>query len=1668
MGIVDVPSFNVAARVDTPKGFAVTPGKLDADHGSDAPPRENWASTLDSPLLSAVAGVTGTMGAAFRQNNVVASAMSAEDKDHRQWDFNYKPYDDVKGSRYEPHWERFIDARNQKHADAIKRQIDQETDDKRTLEGLPWYARMPAELIAGTLDLPTLIPGGAFIKSTKGGFSIARSAVATGIGAGAGAAIQEAGLHASQETRTIAESGVNVAGSVLLGGMIGAGGAKLLSHLEWRKSAADLATANRVMGEPAEDVAIGYHGSPNAKNLTELKASEGGELGAGLYFSRDKEVAQGYSRVGDLTGNEGTLDLKIAGANLKEVTREEFLAARSALYADEQAKNGGVWSREVAARAERRLIEDYQAQGYHGIYDVKERQGVIFPDHVGKATIDRGTIARGETTPYTPEQAAAATGGHPSSIGAAALEPHGLEQTAISGAVAGGVAKVSRRLNSAQRLSQSESPVTRDVAGNLFEMSSYTRGNESGVASPIAAETLRKEWDGGLMNAVRATRDHYASYRKGGGDLSRTEFENEVGRAMRRDDKHAVPEVARAAQAWRSQVFDPLKEAAIKAKLLPEDVGVDTAASYFSRMWRRGALIAQEPEFKQVVSNYYSNLIKKEFEASATNYNKRVAQLEQEAADLTLTPEQRATTLRELETAKTLHEATRFELSEQADRLSDLAGDLRTAKSDLADRKITEAAYNAKVEAVKAERAEITKAGGQDLRDFLEQRTTLNRRERHVEFGNAGLQERSERALSQLADIEEANQRSMERLVAKGQKLEKDLDRLDADALEERITQLAENYGAIARKAEQSAERANKTIEGIKERGAKAEAHAKRVREREVAKEARSPENYSLLEFLASQGGLKPDPELKAIVDKNPFIPGRGYLFRKNGMTLDRAREAAVLDKYLVDNDVTGVMAENVQSTSTVRDLLDAIDAEARGQKQYKLGREPERRQDRASELHDINQALDHALEDAGFKASEVPDNVRDRAVAILDREGTIDPLDAYERAVMEPSKAEVKVQARLEKEADYQSKLAERMDAVAQRLEAARNLDHDAVMAEIKSAIDKVTRETSSASLERGARAGRLGEKLEALDPKRIEDRLKAIDAVKKDMERRFYDRWEIRSLGEAIDPANKAAARFDDHAKEVADEVFNKLTGRASEGVRPEFISITSRGPMKERTFNIPDELVEPWLESNAVEVGRRYQRVMSSDVELANKFGSPDMKDALAKVDSSYDRLRQGITDPKELTRINAAQVEDKKHLAAVRDIIRGIYGQGNASADYAYMFRIAASAEYVLKMGSVVLSSLTEPVRVVAAKGLLPFMRDGFNALSNIKALKLSIEEARLAGNINDKILAHRLSTLADLSDVYGSRGPVEKFMDNATNVASSWNGIRMWTDAGKSLASTLIQNQILKGVSDFAGAGAKTRKYLAFLGIDEGMAERIGKQFAEHGENMGGVHVAKTEAWTDDVAVRIYRAALNKDLDSMVVTRGAADLPLFAHSPIGRIILQFNTFNLASHQRILMRGLQEGGARFVGTVAAMTTMGMLQTYLAALAGNRMSKLPNMAEDPGWWLSEGLDRSGVFSVPFQIANGVEKLTGFNPVKAPMKMFDQGNSQSARMANRNELGAVLGPAAGTLQDIGAVAGISKTLAEGKDVTQGQKNAATRLVPFNSYFGVRQMLNYVVNPPN
>lgn len=142
----------------------------------------------------------------------------------------------------------------------------------------------------------------------------------------------------------------------------------------------------------------------------------------------------------------------------------------------------------------------------------------------------------------------------------------------------------------------------------------------------------------------------------------------------------------------------------------------------------------------------------------------------------------------------------------------------------------------------------------------------------------------------------------------------------------------------------------------------------------------------SLVEFLAAQGGVIEEKGELAAIGAEALARRRGGADRR--MSLDHARQAAEEAGYI------GRPGET--QTTSVRDLLDAIDQEMRGRPVHARGEEGAARADADAERAAIESAVHEVIAQAG---PGVDDALVRRAAELVLREGT-DAGDALERVL--------------------------------------------------------------------------------------------------------------------------------------------------------------------------------------------------------------------------------------------------------------------------------------------------------------------------------------------------------------------------------------------------------------------------------------------------------------------------------------------------------------------------------------------------------------------------------------------------------------------------------------------------------------------------------------------
>jgi hypothetical protein len=618
-------------------------------------------------------------------------------------------------------------------------------------------------------------------------------------------------------------------------------------------------------------------------------------------------------------------------------------------------------------------------------------------------------------------------------------------------------------------------------------------------------------------------------------------------------------------------------------------------------------------------------------------------------------------------------------------------------------------------------------------------------------------------------------------------------------------------------------------------------------------------------------------------------------------------------------------------------------------------------------------------------------------------------------------------------------------------------------------------------------ARAKRLKE-LEAENPqfhKRVNiaeegilERLAANAVKRKDLERKFYDTWEVRRLGEGID-VNKLdeVPDFSRHARDMAQEVYDSITGNdyGSASVDPKFHLSAKSGPLKGRTFHIPDEKIEGFLENNVVRVMSKFARQMSGQIELARKFpDDPLLTERFKQIKTEYDALTEAAKTEAERTKLQKDMKGAFRDLRALLEIHRGSYLAKENASSWGRTVRGLMTFNYLRSMGGAAIPSVSDLYNPAIFHGAGRVMEVGVKALvDGVDKIGPLIKEAKYAG-VAERLAHHRLLTLTEIGDPYGQGTAIERLLDAGTHLASKWNGLNMLTDFEKHFDAIVVQDRmneaLMKGNDD---------KFLAYSGIGPDMRTRIKKELEAHGEELDGVTVANTELWDSFDAVRAYRSAINFNVNADIVTRGIGDVPLFAYTPMGKLVLQFKTFNLAAHQRTMLRATQLGPAQFLSGLIGLTTLGMLATVLKAWRGGseNWERFKQSAKNPGYMIGEGLDQTGFFTLPIELSNITEKATAqggyaFNPVKTPLMLAGrefapdsslQGNSQ--RYAQKTVLETLAGPTGGLIGDVSLASGIPIDLATGKEVTTGKKHAAQRIVPYQSYLGMRELFQLLEN---
>lgn len=509
------------------------------------------------------------------------------------------------------------------------------------------------------------------------------------------------------------------------------------------------------------------------------------------------------------------------------------------------------------------------------------------------------------------------------------------------------------------------------------------------------------------------------------------------------------------------------------------------------------------------------------------------------------------------------------------------------------------------------------------------------------------------------------------------------------------------------------------------------------------------------------------------------------------------------------------------------------------------------------------------------------------------------------------------------------------------------------------------------------------------------------------------------LDNLNEKIKENERFGKANQDELDEMAGEVISALLGGPAGRLPYEKISFGPKSPLKERRLNIPDHLIEEFLENDIEHIARIYERTMSPDVELTARFGSVDMHEQITAIVKDFQRKMGEAETEAQRKKLKDKSDSDVRDIAAMRDILRHTYGRpSNPYGLLASTSRFIRNWNYLRLLGGMTLSAIPDVGRSVMIHGIGRTLKDGIVPLvTAFRETRLSMNESVLAGAATDMALDSRIVEIADVLDDYGRYSKFERGVEYATRKLGVVSLMSPWNQVMKEFVGTITQHRTLEAITGIVEGKAVKKaeiERLAHLGIDSGMAKRIYDQFTTHGSK-GKVWLASTDKWTDGLARDTYYNMMIKEIDKAIVTPGL-DRPLWLSSELGRIVGQFKSFSFASTQRVLMSGLQQRDMAALNGALLLVALGTLSYYTKAQIGGW--KTPKTWDQ---WLVHGFDRSGLTAWFFDAHAIVDKLS-----RGHVSLYTLTGSPPPEVwATQNFVSALLGPTGGALFEAGGVVG-------------------------------------------
>ena len=486
---------------------------------------------------------------------------------------------------------------------------------------------------------------------------------------------------------------------------------------------------------------------------------------------------------------------------------------------------------------------------------------------------------------------------------------------------------------------------------------------------------------------------------------------------------------------------------------------------------------------------------------------------------------------------------------------------------------------------------------------------------------------------------------------------------------------------------------------------------------------------------------------------------------------------------------------------------------------------------------------------------------------------------------------------------------------------------------------------------------------------------------------------------------------------------------------------------------------------------------------DIEITKVFGDPmgygikwtnssGFQLGIKQISDDYDELINAAKGAKQNELIKLKE-EVLMRLDASIHLLRGTQGlHEDPNRALSRFYRIGKLYNSLTMLTGI--AQVVDTARLITINGITKTFRLNWEVLTSGYAKevwKKSMNTTQLGGEATDMFNSSRVMSMYGMDDAFTVFNKFERGMSSLGNLYFTFlNLSNPWNTAVKTIAGFYNGTRMLENI-ELLVKGKKLTKVnaarLKNLGIDDDMAKRIWKEYIKWGTGKGSknswkkngdgyklMRVANSEMWKDQKAADAFHNAIGKQANIDIVTPSKGDIPLWANTEIGGILTQFKKFGMASSQRMLMRGMQEGDAQFLQGVLLLMAAGAMVDAFRQRAYNR-----KYANKPfGQKLVDAFDRSGLGGIYSDINNSIERLAnneiGLRPILGAKKPYG-----TYRDFFNNPIPDVLGPSASQIANI---SDIMWTWGSGKYNHHTARNVR-RLVPFQNVWFLDSLFDEV-----